>query len=92
MKLKEVLGDIEDPTIRLSGLELLENIIASDDSKPATKPSTSKPAAKSTKVEKATKPAARVSLACSIISSAVAVTAKKGRGKTENAIRQRRRV
>ena len=60
LRLKEILSDIEDPTIRSSGLELLENIIASDDSKPAAKPSTSKPAA---------------------ISSAVAVTAKKGKGK-----------
>ena len=55
LRLKEILSDIEDPTIR----ELLENIIASDDSKPAAKPSMSKPAA---------------------ISSAVAVTAKKGKG------------
>ena len=31
MKPKEILGGIEDPTIRSSGLELLENIIASDD-------------------------------------------------------------
>jgi hypothetical protein len=55
LRLKEILSDIEDPTIR----ELLEDIIASDDSKPAAKPSMSKPAA---------------------ISSAVAVTAKKGKG------------
>ena len=34
MKLKEILGNIEDPTIRSSGLELLENIISSDDSSP----------------------------------------------------------
>jgi hypothetical protein len=60
LRLKEILSDIEDPTIRSSGLELLENIIASGDSKPAAKPSMSKPAA---------------------ISSAVAVTAKKGKGK-----------
>jgi len=56
LRLKEILGDIEDPTIRSS----LENIIASDGSKPAAMPSTSKPAA---------------------ISSAVAVTVKKGKGK-----------
>jgi hypothetical protein len=60
LRLKEILSNIGDPTIRSSGLELLENIIASDDIKPAAKPSTSKPAA---------------------ISSAVAVTAKKGKGK-----------
>ena len=56
LRLKEILGDIEGPTIRSS----LENIIASDGSKPAVMPSTSKPAA---------------------ISSAVAVTVKKGKGK-----------
>ena len=56
MKPKEILGDIEDPTIKSS----LENIIAREDSKLAAKPSSSKPAA---------------------ISSAVAVTAKKGKGK-----------
>jgi hypothetical protein len=68
LRLKEILSDIEDPTIRLSGLELLENIIASDDSKPAAKPSNQKPAA-------------RVSLDGPSFSSAVAVTAKKGKGK-----------
>jgi hypothetical protein len=98
LRLKEILSDIEDPTIRSSGLELLENIIASDDSKPAAKPSTSKPAAKFTKAKKATKPeanmvtkpiwsfmdqkpAARVSLDSPTITSAFAVTAKKGKGK-----------
>ena len=68
LRLKEILSDIEDPTIRSSGLELLENIIASDDSKPAAKPSNQKPAA-------------RVSLDGPSFSSAVAVTAKKGKGK-----------
>ena len=94
LRLKEILSDIEDPTIR----ELLENIIASDDSKPAAKPSTSKLAAEFTKAKKATKPeanmvtkpiwsfmdqkpAARVSLDSPTITSAVAVTAKKGKGK-----------
>ena len=80
MKPKEILGDIEDPTIRSSGLELLENIIASDD-KARSEAFHSKPVAKSTKAKKAAKPAARVSLECSTISSAVAVTAKKGKGK-----------
>jgi hypothetical protein len=83
LRLKEILSDIEDPTIR----ELLENIIASDDSKPAAKQ-----AKKATKPEAnmATKPiwsfldqkpAARVSLDSPTITSAVAVTAKKGKGK-----------
>jgi hypothetical protein len=91
LRLKEILSDIEDPTIRSSGLELLENIIASDDSKPAAKPSTSKPAAKFTKEANMVtkpiwsfmdqKPAARVSLDSPTITSAFAVTAKKGKGK-----------
>ena len=40
MTLKEILGNIEDPAIRSSGLEALKNIIASEDNKPAAKPST----------------------------------------------------
>ena len=76
----------------------MKNIIASEDSKPAAKPSTSKLAAEFTKAKKATKPeanmvtkpiwsfmdqkpAARVSLDSPTITSAVAVTAKKGKGK-----------
>jgi hypothetical protein len=46
LRLKEILGDIEDPTIKSS----LENIIAREDSKLAAKPSSSKPAAISSAV------------------------------------------